>query len=97
MTKKNLEALGDMLKSATPAPAERFITSTEKGEIARLKEEIRQLKLKQERKSERIQLLVRPTLKDRLDQIAKERKISRNELITEILERAVSPESEATT
>jgi len=94
--KANMETLGELLQ-APSSPAERFISSAERDELIYLREQYRLMQLRQEKKTERIQLLVRPALKADLDKEAKARKVSRNELITQILETAMEQTKEANT
>lgn len=78
MTKDAIDKIGDLLQ----APAENE-------EIARLRAELEAVYRQQERKSERIQLLIRPSLKTALDARATDEGISRNELITQLLEAGI--------
>lgn len=73
---QGIEKIGDLLQ-----PAEE--------EITRLRAELEAVYRQQEKKSERIQLLIRPSLKADLDKLAAREGVSRNEVIGQLLEEAM--------
>lgn len=73
---QGIEKIGDLLQ-----PAEE--------EITRLRAELEAVYRQQEKKSERIQLLIRPSLKADLEAQADKEGISRNEMINQLIEEAL--------
>jgi predicted HicB family RNase H-like nuclease len=73
---QGIEKIGELLQ-----PAEE--------EITRLRAELEAVYRQQEKKSERIQLLIRPSLKADLEAQADKEGISRNEMINQLIEEAL--------
>lgn len=82
MAKKNFKTnIAEQFISTAEEPAEPMQGSTETGPAIP-----KGYKLVRENKSERMQLLIRPTLKDAIKQEAQAQGLSMNDLIGEILE-----------
>ncbi|HZK42414.1 MAG TPA: ribbon-helix-helix protein, CopG family [Clostridia bacterium] len=73
---QGIEKIGELL---TPAEEE----------VIRLRAELQEVYRQQEKKSERIQLLIRPSMKADLDKLAAREGVSRNEVIGQLLEEAM--------